>query len=377
MLPLWEARSLHAFAKKADLVEMTALCGASSATSSSKAEKTGLISLGSKATIRSELPIFVPVIQLSVVIPIFNEEKIIPTLYNRLMAVLDKMPINTEVIFVNDGSRDTSLELLKSLAHSNPKVRYIAFSRNFGHQMAIWAGIENSTAETVVVMDGDLQDPPELIPEMYDKVQEGYRIVYAKRRSRKGESIFKRASAKWFYRILAKLTSIDIPLDTGDFRIIDRKVIEALKKMPERQKFLRGQIAWTGFKQTSVLFDRDERAAGKTEYTFTRMLKFALIGITSFSNAPLRFATVVGMLVSVFAFAMIVYALIGKFVLGSTTEGWTSLMIVISFIGGVQLLAIGVIGEYISNISSDVRRRPDYVVEESNLDALSEDETEA
>lgn len=316
-------------------------------------------------------------IQLSVVIPIYNEEKIIPALYNRLMAVLDEMPIHSEVIFVNDGSRDTSLELLKSLAHSNPKVRYIAFSRNFGHQMAIWAGIENSTAETVVVMDGDLQDPPELIPELYAKTQEGYRIVYAKRRSRKGESWFKKASAKWFYRILGKLTSIDIPLDTGDFRIIDRKVIEALKKMPEKQKFLRGQIAWTGYKQTSVMFDRDERLAGKTEYTLSRMIKFALIGITSFSNAPLRFATIVGMLVSLFAFAMIVYALIGKFVVGSTIPGWTSLMIVVSFIGGVQLIAIGVIGEYISNISSDVRRRPDYVVEESNLDALSEDETEA
>lgn len=304
---------------------------------------------------------------LSIVIPLHNEEGNLPHLHQRLVLVLQSLTNDYEIVYVNDGSRDATLSMVKALAVQDTRVRYISFSRNFGHQMAIMSGIEHAHGQAVVVMDGDLQDPPELIPELWKKYNEGFKVVYAQRRSREGETWLKKWTAKTFYRILKKTTQIKIPLDTGDFRLIDRKVIDYLKQMPERHKFLRGQIAWIGFKQAAVFYDRESRFTGKTNFSFSKMFQFALDGITAFSNYPLRLATVMGFVVSAISFVVILYALYSKFVLDRTITGWTSLIISVLFIGGVQLIAIGIIGEYISRINSDVRKRPLYVIEEENV----------
>ena len=304
---------------------------------------------------------------LSIVIPLHNEEGNLPHLHQRLVPVLQSLTNDYEIVYVNDGSRDATLSMVKALAVQDTRVRYISFSRNFGHQMAIMSGIEHAHGQAVVVMDGDLQDPPELIPELWKKYNEGFKVVYAQRRSREGETWLKKWTAKTFYRILKKTTQIKIPLDTGDFRLIDRKVIDYLKQMPERHKFLRGQIAWIGFKQAAVFYDRESRFTGKTNFSFSKMFQFALDGITAFSNYPLRLATVMGFVVSAISFVVILYALYSKFVLDRTITGWTSLIISVLFIGGVQLIAIGIIGEYISRINSDVRKRPLYVIEEENV----------
>lgn len=305
-------------------------------------------------------------IDISVIVPIYNEEPIIPELHRRLALAVEQVSANYELIFVNDGSRDQSLGELKKLAATFPKVRYFSFSRNFGHQIAVSAGLDQAEGEVIVIIDGDLQDPPELIPDLYKKYEEGYQVVYAKRKTREGETFFKKFTAKLFYRTLSRITSIDIPLDTGDYRLMDKIVVDNLKKMPERHKFLRGQIAWIGFKQTFVYFDRDKRQHGKTGYTLKKMLQFALDGITAFSNVPLRFVTWTGFSVSFIAFLIILYALYSKFVLDKVVTGWTSMIISIMFIGGVQLIAIGIIGEYLSRINTDVKQRPLYIIAESS-----------
>ena len=304
---------------------------------------------------------------LSVVIPIYNEEGNIPLLYERLTAVMQGMGISWEFIFINDGSRDRSIQLLKELAGKDPRVRYIDFSRNFGHQIAVSAGLDHSRGEAVVIMDADLQDPPELLPDMYRKYKEGFEVVYARRRSREGESWFKKTTARLFYRMLSRLSTVEIPLDTGDFRIIDHKVVEVLRNMPEKSKFLRGQISWIGFRQTFLEYDRQERHAGETNYPFKKMLSLALDGITGFSDLPLRFVTYFGLLVTGFAFLGTLYVLYSRFVMRDFVEGWSSLMITVLFIGGVQMIAIGVIGEYLSRIHANVRNRPLYIVRESNF----------
>lgn len=306
--------------------------------------------------------------EISIVIPIFNEEKNIPELYSRLKKTLDKIVDKYEIIFVNDGSKDNSLKIIKNLAKKDKSVYFINFSRNFGHQIAVTAGLDYSNAKAVVIIDADLQDPPELIEDFYIKYLQGYEVVYAKRRKRKGESFLKKITAKLFYRMMQKLTNIDIPVDTGDFRLMDRKVVDYLKKMPEKNKFLRGQIAWLGFRQTEVLFDRDERKYGKTGYSFGKMLQFALDGITGFSDKPLQFVTKLGFVISLFSFFVIIYALYSHFLLHRTITGWTSLIISFAFIGGVQLLSIGIIGEYISRIHKNVNNRPLYIIDESNFD---------
>jgi len=306
---------------------------------------------------------------ISVIVPIYNEEAIIDELYDRLQKSVSAISENYELIFVNDGSKDASLLKLIKLTERNPRVFYINFSRNFGHQIAVTAGLDACNGQAVVIIDGDLQDPPELVPEMYDKYKQGYEVVYAKRRERKGESAFKKITAKVFYRILKQITSIDIPLDTGDFRLIDQKVVHYLRQMPEQNKFLRGQIAWLGFKQTSVMFDRDKRKHGKTGYPFSKMLKFAMDGITSFSDKPLQLVTKLGFTISLVSFVIILYAVYSHFIINRTISGWTSLIISTMFIGGVQLISIGIIGEYISRINKNVIKRPMYIVEKSNLDA--------
>jgi len=307
-------------------------------------------------------------IELSVIVPIFNEFEIIDELNERLNKVCSSITNDYEIIYINDGSKDKSLDKLVELANNNSHCYYINFSRNFGHQIAVTAGIDACRGNSVVIIDGDLQDPPELIFELYSRHKEGYEVVYAQRRSRSGESIFKKYTAKLFYKILNKITNVKIPVDTGDFRIIGRKVVEALKQMPEQNKFLRGQIAWIGFKQTAVLFDRDERKAGISGYPFSKMLKFALDGITGFSERPLAFVTRLGFWVSSFSLVVIIYALISHFMLERTITGWTSIIISTMFIGGIQLFSIGIIGEYISRINTNTRKRPLYFIESAHLE---------
>lgn len=306
---------------------------------------------------------------VSVIIPIYNEEKNIFNLYDRLTGVLQGLGETYELIFVNDGSRDNSIALIKTLADRDEKVKYINFSRNFGHQIAVSAGLDHTSGKAVVIIDADLQDPPELILDLYRKMQEGYEVVYARRRKRQGESFMKLLTAKYFYRILAKITSVEIPVDTGDFRIMSDKIVQVLRQMPEQNKFLRGQISWAGFRQTFVEYDRSERLAGETGYTYRKMIRFALDGITSFSDFPLKVATMLGFGVSGIAFLVMLYALHSHFILGDAVPGWTSLILSILFLGGIQLITIGIIGEYISRISNNVRNRPLYIISDTNVSA--------
>jgi glycosyltransferase involved in cell wall biosynthesis len=306
--------------------------------------------------------------RLSIIIPIYNEEGNILKLFERLQQVITGLNAEAEYIFINDGSRDDSITLIRELASGNSSVRYINFARNFGHQIAVTAGLDHCSGNAAVIIDADLQDPPELIAALYKKWTEGFEVVYAKRRSREGESLFKKMTARMFYRMLQKITSINIPVDTGDFRLIDTKIVEVLRKMPEQHKFLRGQISWIGFRQTFVEYDRDARYAGKTGYTIRKMLRLAIDGITSFSNLPLKFASVAGFIVSGIAFIMILYALYSRFISKDYVPGWTSLMLAVLFIGGVQLICIGIIGEYISRLGSNVRNRPLYIISEKNID---------
>jgi dolichol-phosphate mannosyltransferase len=306
--------------------------------------------------------------ELSIIIPIYNEEENIPVLFERLNGVIFQLKIEAEYIFINDGSKDNSILMIKGLSEKNSIIKYIDFSRNFGHQVAVTAGLDYCRGKAAIIIDADLQDPPELIIDLYNKWKEGYEVVYAKRKTREGENFLKIFTAKIFYRILQKITSINIPVDTGDFRLIDRKVVDVLKQMPEQQKFIRGQISWIGFRQTFVDYGRDARYAGKTGYTYKKMIRFALDGITSFSNFPLKFATFAGFIVSGITFIMILYALYSRFISKNYVPGWTSLMLAILFIGGVQLISIGIIGEYISRLSSNVRNRPLYIVNEKNIE---------
>jgi polyisoprenyl-phosphate glycosyltransferase len=305
--------------------------------------------------------------ELSVIIPIYNEETIIPELYDRLTNAVIKVCNNYELIFINDGSKDKSLAELINLSQKDEKVFFINFSRNFGHQIAVTAGLDFCHGNAVVIIDGDLQDPPELIPALYQKHKEGYEVVYARRKRREGESLFKKATANFFYRLLQRITTIDIPLDTGDFRLIDRKIVDYLKQMSEKNKFLRGQIAWLGFKQTEVVYDRDKRKYGQTGYPISKMLKFAMDGITGFSDQPLLVVSKLGFVFSFVSFIIMMYAFYSYFILERTITGWTSLIISSMFIGGVQLISIGVIGEYISRINKNVLNRPLYIIENTNF----------
>lgn len=304
---------------------------------------------------------------LSIIIPIYNESGNINLLYDRVKKVAEGISPSHEMVFINDGSKDNSIDLVKQLASKDPCVKYINFARNFGHQIAVTAGLDHCTGEKVVIIDADLQDPPELIIDMHNKMHEGFEVVYAKRRSRAGESFMKKWTAKMFYRMLQRITSVNIPVDTGDFRIMDRKIVDVLKQMPEQHKFLRGQISWIGFNQTYIEYDRAERHAGETGYTYKKMIRFAVDGITAFSSAPLKLATTLGFIVSGLAFLYSLIVLWGKIFNDSTVQGWTSLMLVILFIGGVQLICIGIIGEYLNRLGSDVKKRPLYIVREVKM----------
>ena len=302
--------------------------------------------------------------EVTLVIPIYNEEAVLPQLDERLLSLLRTLgDITTEVIFVNDGSKDRSLELLRTMILREPRYRAVSFSRNFGHQRAITAGMDASRGRAVVVMDADLQDPPEVIQEMIAKWREGYDVVYGKRRSRAGETPFKLLTAKVFYRLFAAMIPIEVPLDTGDFRLMSRKVVIAMRTLRESHLFVRGLVAWLGFKQTAVEYDRAARAAGETKYPLRKMLAFAFDGIMSFSILPLRLATYIGAFVGL---ASVLYgiAAVVTHIIGWTTPGWTTTVVLVSFLFSVQLLMTGLLGEYVGRIYEQVKMRPLYVVGE-------------
>ena len=309
------------------------------------------------------------------IVPILNEIEVLPELYTRVVTACEAF--TWELILVDDGSTDGSRALIEDLSVKDERVRPIFFTRNFGHQRALLAGYSTAIGDLIISMDGDLQDPPELIPDLLSKLSPSVHVVYAQRRSRKGESWFKRSTAKMFYRIFRSVAKFDIPLDTGDYRVIDRTVYNALKRMPVQEPFLRGQIAWLGFKSDTVQFDRPERITGNTNFSTRKMLRFAMDGFTMFSTTPLRFATYAGLFVSSIAFIIILYALYSKYILNDVIAGWSSLIISTMFLGGVQLLAIGLIGEYIGRIRSDASKWPLYIVDEQKgKERVEEDKKE-
>lgn len=301
--------------------------------------------------------------RLSIIIPVYNEEAVLPELHRRLTSVAQSLAVTYELVFVNDGSQDRSIELLHDLARRDPSVRVIDFARNFGHQVAITAGMDHAQGEAVVVIDADLQDPPELIGAMLEKWEEGYDVVYAVRERREGDTAFKRFTAALFYRLLRRITNVEIPLDTGDFRLMSRRAIDAMKLFRERNRFVRGLVSWIGFRQTGVTFVRAERYAGETKYPLSKMVRFALDAIVSFSFLPLQMATYLGFIVSGISFLGILWVVYLRLFTQETITGWASLMVMLLFLGGVQLITIGVIGEYIGRIYDEVKRRPLYLIQ--------------
>lgn len=301
--------------------------------------------------------------RLSLVVPVYNEEEGIRAFHARASAVLKSLiELDYEIIYVDDGCRDRSYEILEEFAAADEKVRVVKLSRNFGHQIAITAGLDHASGDAIVFIDADLQDPPEVILEMIGKWREGYEVVYGQRRRRQGESAFKLATASVFYRFLRSLANIDIPPDVGDFRLISARVAKELRALREKDRYIRGLVSWVGFRQTAVVYDRDERVAGETKYPLRKMIKFALDGLTSFSTAPLRLATWLGYSSSLLAFIYLV-AVIAQFAMGITVDGWTSIMVVALFLGGVQLICLGILGEYIGRVFNEVKPRPIYIVD--------------
>lgn len=300
---------------------------------------------------------------ISIVIPIFNEEENLSILIHRLTKVLVEITKNYEIIFVNDGSKDNSLQFLRSLAQEDKRIRIIDLSRNFGHQIAFAAGIQYARGNVIIMMDGDLQDPPEFIPQLLNKWREGYEVVYAIRAKRK-EKFFKKIGYKFFYRILRIMSNIDIPIDSGDFGLIDRKIADLINQMPERARFIRGLRSWVGFRQIGLPYSRDARLSGEPKYSFPKLIRLAFDGLLSFSTAPLRIATAIGFIVSIISFITILFYLY-LFFTTPRVPGFTTLIIALLFIGGIQLITVGILGEYIGRIYDETKKRPLYIVRET------------
>ena len=303
--------------------------------------------------------------KISLLIPAYNEQEVLEHLYQRIGKLAnDNKSYDFEFMFVNDGSRDRTLEIIKSYAKSDGRVAYINLSRNFGKEIAMIAGLDHVTGDATVIIDADLQDPPELIPKMIKYWEQGFDDVYAKRNSREGESWLKKVSSSWFYKILQKTTHIPIQIDTGDFRLLDKKCVTALKEIRESQRYTKGMFSWIGFKKKEITYDRDPRAAGETKWNYPKLFNFAIDGITSFTIAPLRMSSIMGFIVSFVAFIYIVILIVKTTLFGDPVAGYPSLMAVILFLGGLQLLSLGVIGEYIGRIFNETKQRPLYFVEE-------------
>lgn len=301
-------------------------------------------------------------VRISVVVPLYNEEENIDALFRRLLAVLEALNTSYDVICVNDGSRDNTLKNLVEYHQLYPQIKVVNLSRNFGKDTAMSAGIDYSQGMAVIPIDADLQDPPELIAEMIEKWHEGYDVVYASRLVRIGESWFKRFSAEGFYQVINKLSRVSIPPNTGDFRLIDRRVVESIKKMPERQRFMKGIFAWVGYKQTSILFDREPRYQGQTKWNYWKLWDFAIDGITSFSFLPLKVWTYVGLIIALVSLVYASFLILRTIIFGIDVPGYASLMVAVLFLGGIQLLTLGIIGEYIGRVYEEVKGRPLYLV---------------
>ncbi len=309
--------------------------------------------------------------KVSIVVPMYYEEEVAEECYNRLKNVCNKIKdYSYELIFVNDGSRDKTLEILEGIAKVDKNVKVLSFARNFGHQCAVTAGLKYVTGDAIVIIDADLQDPPELIPEMLKLWEEGNEVIYGKRKTRKGESAFKLMTASMFYKTLNALSDVEIPKNTGDFRLVDRKVVEVINSLPEHNKFLRGLFSWVGFKQYAYEYERQERFAGKTKYPLKKMLKLASDGIIGFSTKPLNIVGALGIVSIIISFLILVYSIVSYiFKFGNLTAGWTSIMVAITFFAGIQLLSIWIIAEYIGKIYDEAKKRPQYIIDKKiNVD---------
>jgi polyisoprenyl-phosphate glycosyltransferase len=301
---------------------------------------------------------------VSVVVPVYNEAEVIGEMYRRLTGAASSLPeLDYELVVVDDGSRDSSYQDLLTLARTDPRLRVLKLSRNFGHQTAITAGVDVARGDAVVVIDADLQDPPEVIPQLVARWREGFDVVYGVRAARPGETMMKLVTASMFYRMMHRVTNISIPVDAGDFRLMSRRAADQLRAMREKDRFVRGLVSWIGFRQTGVEYHREARFAGTTKYPFRKMLKFATDGLTSFSTLPLKLATWLGYLASAFAFIYLASVFVQK-AMGKTVEGWATIMVAMLFMGGVQLICLGIMGEYIGRIFTEAKQRPLYVIEE-------------
>lgn len=301
----------------------------------------------------------------SIIIPVYNEEEVIKASYSELKKVMDSCNESYELVFVNDGSIDSSAKIIAGLCKEDSNIRLINFSRNFGHQPAITAGMDYAQGDAVVVIDSDLQDPPEVILQMISKWKEGFHVVYGKRLKREGETYFKKTSAKIYYRLLNKMTNVDMPVDTGDFRLIDKKVCDSMKNLNEKNRYIRGLVSWVGYNQTYVEYTRHERFAGETKYPLRKMLKFAMDGITAFSYKPLKLTTNIGFIISLVSFIHLMYVLYEGLFNYNTVDGWASTISVILFTQGIILMMLGIMGEYIGRIFEETKNRPIYLVQET------------
>lgn len=304
------------------------------------------------------------VIHLSVIVPAYNEAEVLPEFHNRLSNVLKSLPMRADIIYVNDGSRDRTAEVIGELRESDSRIGLIDLSRNFGKEVALTAGLDHAQGDMVIVIDADLQDPPELIPELIKQWEEGYDVVYAKRIRRKGETALKKITAAAFYRLMQHVGPVTIPRDTGDFRLLSRRAVEAVKQLRERHRFMKGIFAWVGYPQKAVPYERDPRYAGETKWSYWRLWNFALEGITAFTVVPLKLATYVGVMVAIVSFSYGVYIILKTLIYGADVAGYPSLMVIILFLGGLQLIAIGILGEYLGRMFNETKDRPLYLVQE-------------
>lgn len=309
--------------------------------------------------------------KVSLLIPAYNEEKVLVLLYQRIKAIIDSLSqYDWEILFINDGSKDNTLAVLNSLRNQDERINILDLSRNYGKEVAMLAGFDYVRGDGVIILDADLQDPPELIPQMLNFWEQGYDDVYAKRKSRKGETFFKKKTSQWFYKILQKSTKIPIQLNTGDFRLLDRKCVEALKQIRESNRYTKGMFSWIGYNKKEILFDRDPRAAGETKWNYLKLFSLAIEGITSFTTRPLRISTVFGGIISFFSFLYAIYMLYDTFIYGNDVKGYPSLLVIILFLGGIQLLSLGIMGEYIARIFIETKNRPTYFARSYNGDKI-------
>lgn len=301
---------------------------------------------------------------LSIIVPMYNEQSVIHAFFNRIQPILSSITESWEVICINDGSRDNTLGMLTNHSNRDPRIKVLNFSRNFGKEAALTAGIDFSSGRAVVPIDADLQDPPELIPQMVEKWKAGFKVVLATRKEREGETFSKKLTAKLFYKLIDSIADVSIPSNTGDFRLMDRQVADVIKNMPERNRFMKGILAWPGFSTTVIYFDRDPRHSGKTAWSFWKLWKLALDGIFAFTSAPLKIWTYLGLIISALAFSYGSYLILRTIMHGTDVPGYASIMTVVLFLGGIQLISLGVIGEYISRIYNESKGRPIYIVSE-------------